>query len=377
MRHVSITENPAGNQETILVVDDNAPNRRLAEAILVTGGYRAVLAESGPEAIARFQALPPDLVLLDVLMPVMDGFETLRRLRELPRGPETPIMIVTALADLGSVQKAIEAGADDFVSKPINRTELLARIWSLLGARKLREEQHPMEGDADLQGLGQKQRELTSLLVHDLKHPLATIYFNAGLIARDASLSPKTQEKVRRILRGGELLDGMITSILDVMCDEDGSLRLHRGEVEIGALLAEVAGAMGPQAEANRQRIELVPNDKVNIQGDRDLLRRMLENLIDNATKYAPPESKILVEAEGKEGFVELRVRDKGPGVPLAQRNAVFQKYYQLERDAPASRRGRGLGLVLVRVAAEAHGGTVSVEDEPGGGSCFRVKIPR
>lgn len=362
--------------DTILVVDDNAANRLLAEAILASGGYSVELADSGPKALASFEANPPALVLLDVLMPGMDGFETLRRLRALPRGPETPIMIVTALTDLSAVQQAIEAGADDFVSKPINRTELLVRIWTLLGARRLREDRAP-DAEAELADFDQKQRELTSLLVHDLKHPLTTVYFNAGILARDASLPPKVQEKIRRILRAGETLDGMISSILDVTCSEDGSLKLHRTDFSVDELLAEVAATMEAQAEANRQRIEVFPNGVSRVHADRDLLRRVLENLVDNATKYAPPGSAIQLEVKGQEEWVEFRVHDRGPGIPAAHRKRLFQKYFQIDPDAKRSRRGHGLGLTLVRVAAEAHGGSVTVEDEPGGGSCFCVRVPK
>jgi two-component system, sensor histidine kinase and response regulator len=373
---MSASANGTAKRETILAVDDNAPNRLLAEAILSSAGYDVQLAESGQQAIEMFQASPPRLVLLDILMPGMDGFETLKRLRALPGGGATPIMIVTALTDLMTVQKAIELGADDFVAKPLNRTELLARIWSLLGARRSREAR--LAGLDESAFVDQQRAGITSLLVHDLKHPLTTIYFTAGLLVRDPALPSRMQEKIRRVLRASETLDHMIMSLLDVTCSEDGALRLNVTDFEVRALLAEVLSTMEPQAEANRQTIELVQKvlETMHVQGDRDLLRRMLENLIDNSTKYAPPESTIRLEVSGGDGCLEFRVRDEGPGIPLGHRHNVFHKYFQLEPEAHPGRRGRGLGLTMVRVAAEAHRGTVWIEDQPKG-SCFCVRIPQ
>lgn len=398
------------NGHKVLVVDDNAANRLLAEAILGHAGYTVELAESGRAALAAFEAGPPSLVLLDVLMPGMDGFETLGRLRALPGGAATPVVIVTALTDLASVQRAIACGADDFISKPINRTELLIRVWSLISMRSQRAAAAaaagaPASGRLGVQpevpggGPGQgrpgsdglaaagaaegapasKRHEVMDLIIHDLKHPLATIYFNAGLLRRDVSLSPRALEKVARILRSSEVLEAMIMNVLDVARSAEVGLRLSRSEFDLGLLLAEVAANMQPQAEASQQKIEhAAGQDVARVDADRDLVRRILENLVDNSTKYAPPATTIRLEARAGPEGVELRVRDQGPGIPPEKRSNVFEKYVQLERDAAAhGRRGRGLGLVFVRLAAEAHGGSVTIEDHPGGGGCFCVLLPR
>ncbi len=393
------------NGHKVLVVDDNAANRLLAEAILGHAGYTVELAESGRAALAAFEASVPSLVLLDVLMPGMDGFETLGRLRALPGGATTPVVIVTALTDLASVQRAIACGADDFISKPINRTELLIRVWSLISMRTQRAAAAAAAGtpasgrlgvQPDVPGGGpdqarpgsdglaagdgtSKRNEVMDLIIHDLKHPLATIYFNAGLLRRDVSLSPRALEKVARILRSSEVLEAMIMNVLDVARSAEVGLRLARSEFDLGLLLAEVASNMSPQAEASQQKIEhIAGQDVARVDADRDLVRRILENLVDNSTKYSPPSTTIRLEARSGPEGVELRVRDQGPGIPPERRSNVFEKYVQLERDAAAhGRRGRGLGLVFVRLAAEAHGGSVTIEDHPAGGGCFCVLLPR
>jgi signal transduction histidine kinase len=352
---------PTPKRELILVVDDDDSNRLLAEAILTADGYACVAVASGQAAIDAFATAKPALVLLDVLMPIMDGFETLRRLRALPSSATTPIIIVTALSDLASVQRALAAGADDFVTKPYNRLELLLRIRSLVSRRD--------PGSSD------QHDAIASLLVHDLKHPLTTIYFNAGLLRRDTSLNQRARECVARIIRASERLESMILNILDVTQSEETGLPLDRGEFDLGVLLTEVAKAQEPRAEANGQKIEVVDrSSRDHLAADRDVVRRVLENLLDNAQRYAPSQSTIHLEADDVDGQLELRVRDAGPGIPLETRDLVFERRGQAPR---TGRAGHGLGLVFVRMAAEAHGGSVQVEDTGATGTCLCVRIPR
>lgn len=351
----------------ILVVDDDRSLRRLAGQVLTTAGYEVQLAGDGQEALTAFQSgARPDLVLLDVVMPGMDGFETLARLRQLPGGAETLVVFVTGLADLSSVQRAIESGADDFVSKPFDAGELLMRIRALFGRRTA--ERRSREGPL--------RETMTTLLVHDLKHPLTTIYFNAGLLRRDPELPRKAQDKVRRILRASETLENMILSILDVTRSEQGALPIRPTRFDLFELLQELTATMGAQAELNGQRLEVSTTGARRVRADRDLVRRALENLIDNATSYAPSGTAIRVEAiVGEEAF-ELRVRDEGPGVPVERRREVFEKYVQSHREGVRGRKGRGLGLVFVRIAAEAHGGGAWIEDLQSG-SCFCIRVPQ
>jgi DNA-binding response OmpR family regulator len=170
-----MSDRPAESSPTILVVDDNLQNREVAEGHLVAAGYLAVQAESGEEALALLQGggPRPDLVLLDVLMPGLDGFETCRRIRALPGGTRIPVLFLTALGDLGTHKAALDSGADDFLTKPINRTELLIRVRSLLRIKALSDEQTrhleviSSQRDALVEAQRQKE-ELTALIVHDL-----------------------------------------------------------------------------------------------------------------------------------------------------------------------------------------------------------------
>ena len=362
----------------ILVVDDNLQNRKLVEACLAQAGYSVVLAESGMEALCLFEERTPDMVLLDVGMPGMDGFETCTRMRAMRGGNEVPIVFVTGLTDLGSHHRAMASGADDFLSKPVNRTELLLRVRSLLWIRKLRGELNAgydlIRSQRDALLTAQQQREgLTSLVIHDLKSPLSTILFNAEALVD--TCTGEDGEAARQIVAASLSMSRMVMNLLDISRSEDGALVPNMGDVDLAALARDL-GRSHPMRET-RHPLE-IESAKVHIEADADLLRRLLENLIDNAKKYSPENSSIRLEiALAEPGWVELRVRDQGAGIPLELREKIFEKYARLEADAAEhAASSRGLGLTFCRLAAEAHGGAIRVDDNLPHGSCFHVRLP-
>jgi signal transduction histidine kinase len=384
-----MSDRPADSSVTILVVDDNFQNREVAEGHLVGAGYRAVQAESGEEAIALLQsgALSPHLVLLDVLMPGLDGFETCRRIRALPGGARLPILFLTALGDLGTHKAALDSGADDFLTKPINRTELLIRVRSLLRIKELSDEQLrnleviSQQRDALVEAQRQKE-ELTQLIVHDLKNPLSSILSNVQFALTQESLGGDERDALRDVLRASQSMVRMVMNLLDISRSEDGALEPHMTEFQLPALLGEVSSEMERRIEDKGQKLELqVAGDVGVMTADRDLVRRILENLIDNAYKYGPRNATISLEASMSADAkaapaVELRVRDQGEGIPLIFRQKIFEKYARVGgRSAHEVRNSHGLGLVFCRRAVEVHGGEIWVEENQGKGSCFRVRL--
>jgi two-component system sensor histidine kinase/response regulator len=386
-----MSDRPAESTPTILVVDDNLQNREVAEGHLVAAGYLAVQAESGEEALALLQGggQRPDLILLDVLMPGLDGFETCRRIRALPGGTRIPVLFLTALGDLGTHKAALDSGADDFLTKPINRTELLIRVRSLLRIKALSDEQTrhleviSRQRDALVEAQRQKE-ELTALIVHDLKNPLSSILSNVQYALGQDALGPDERDSLRDVLRASQSMVRMVMNLLDVSRSEDGALVPHLSEFELPALLGEVSSEMERRIEDKGQKLVLaVAPDVRAMTADRDLVRRILENLVDNAYKYGPRRATIRIEAAllpaasgGAPEAVELRVRDEGEGIPLAFRQKIFEKYARVEgRAAHEVRNSHGLGLVFCRRAVEIHGGQIWVEENSARGSCFCVRL--
>jgi signal transduction histidine kinase len=384
-------DRPADPNITVLVVDDNFQNREVAEGHLVGAGYQAVQAESGEAALAMLQSPSPrpDLILLDVLMPGLDGFETCRRIRALPGGTNIPILFLTALGDLGTHKAALDSGADDFLTKPINRTELLIRVRSLLRIKALSDEQArnltviSQQRDALVEAHRQKE-ELTALIVHDLKNPLSSILSNVQYALSQAGLGDEERDSLRDVLRASQSMVRMVMNLLDISRSEDGALEPHLTEFDLSALLTEVVSEMERRIEDKEQKLALKLSADVRImKADRDLVRRIVENLVDNAYKYGPRRATIHVEAAllpanggGTPDTVELRVRDEGEGIPVAFRQKIFEKYARVQgRPAHEVRNSHGLGLVFCRRAVEVHGGQIWVEENAGKGSCFCVRL--
>jgi len=376
-----MTLEPPKHAPTVLVVDDNAANRQVAEGHLVAAGYAVQLAESGEQALAAFQKRPPDLVLLDILMPGWDGFETCKRLKALPEGREVPIVFLTALGDLTSHQKALENGADDFLIKPINRTELLIRVRSLLWVKRLKDELSNgydlirSQRDALLHAQRQKE-ELSALVVHDLKNPLTGILVNARFLITEPSIQGDPREALRDIVTSAEAMHRMVMNLLDISRSEDGTLVPKLGVVELGPLIEETCGTARRRMEERKLKLTLELSAQT-VRADRDLLQRLLENLIDNGIKYTPTGGGIEVETRREaDGQVLIRISDTGQGVPPAQRERIFEKYVRVEESGEAARSSRGLGLAFCRLAVEAHGGRIWVEDHVPQGTSFCVRMP-
>jgi two-component system sensor histidine kinase/response regulator len=384
-----MSDRPAESPVTILVVDDNFQNREVAEGHLVGAGYLAIQAESGEQALALLQSRRPDLILLDVLMPGLDGFETCRRIRALPDGAGIPVLFLTALGDLGTHKAALDSGADDFLTKPINRTELLIRVRSLLRIKELSDEQTSHlaviseQRDALVEAQRQKE-ELTALIVHDLKNPLSSILSNVQYALGQESLGADERDSMRDVLRASQSMVRMVMNLLDISRSEDGALVPHVSEFELPALLGEVCSEMQRRIEDKDQTVALtVAPDVRFMTADRDLVRRIIENLIDNAYKYGPRRATIKIEAAllprgsgDAADTVELRVRDEGEGIPMSFRQKIFEKYARVEgRSAHEVRNSHGLGLVFCRRAVEVHGGEIWVEENEARGSCFCVRL--
>ncbi len=369
---------PLAATSTVLVVDDHEPNRALARETLEDEGYRVVVADGGVAGVEAFEREGPDCVLLDVRMPGLDGFEVCARIRDLPGGSDVPVIFVTALRDVDAFDEALRAGGDDFLTKPVRPAELVLRVQAALKLRKLRAERHGLyeimrRQRDDLMRVSLYKERLTAFLVHDLKNPVNTMMLNAQLIVRDAQTSPASREAAASIQAEARTLVRMIMNLLDISKADEGRLVALRAPVDLAALVGEVLEALS--ARASDAGVELDATFEVaQAEADADLLRRVLENLIENAIRHAPSGTTVRVDALRRGDEVELRVADRGPGVPPELRERVFDRFVQAESGLPSSRAGRGLGLAFCKLVAEAHGARVWVEDgSPGAVFCFRL----
>jgi two-component system, sensor histidine kinase and response regulator len=365
---------------TVLVVDDNAQNRALAKETLEDEGYDVILAITGEEAIAAFELRRPDCVLLDVQMPGMGGLTACAKIRNLPGGADTPIVFLTALRDVDTFDNAVQAGADDFLTKPVRPSELIVRIQAALKLRRmsaeLREHYEIVRKQRDdLMRLQLQKERLMAFVVHDLKNPVSTMDLHAQVLLRDRDMPARAHESARLIRDEARSLMRLILNLLDISKTDEGRLTPKRSDVDLPTLVADVLKALEVRAEARHLVLRSQVTAKT-VHGDADLLRRVLENLLDNAVRHAPANSEVRVVADQRDKEVEIRVADAGTGVPIELRERVFEKFAQLEGDASSmSRTGRGLGLAFCKVAVEAHGGRIWIEDAAPG-AVFCVRLP-
>lgn len=361
--------------ESILVVDDDPRSRKLLVGYLRAEGYRVEEAENGETALASAGALPPDLVLLDVMMPGMTGYEVCKRLKEAPATRLCQVMLVTALDGSPDRVEGLDTGADDFVSKPVRREEFLAKVRALLRVRRLLVElQDARESLAARNEELQLKKTLAQSLVHDLKNPLSAILGNLDLLEIRAGddlryLVDRSRQGARRMLK-------MILNLLDVEGMEEGKLTPTAVRVDAADLARATVAECIPACEQKRVRLDLDAPDEVWLEADPVLLRRVMDNLISNAIAHSPGDGMVLVTARIREEGAEISVADEGPGIPDDQREQIFEKYAQLAPKRAGVSSNRGLGLTFCRLAVEAHGGTIWVEDAPNGGAVFRTLLP-
>jgi len=372
-------EDMTGRRSRILVVDDNEANRALAKATLEDDDYDVVLAEDGATALALFESAPPDCVVLDVRMPGLDGFAVCERIRALPTGADTPVLFLTAARDVDTFDRALRAGGDDFLTKPVRPTELVVRVQSALELRRVRSELREQYGllkrqRDDLLRLQLQKERLTAFLVHDLKNPVNTMDLHAQLLLRDKTSSPSVRESATLLRTEARRLTKMIVNLLDLSKADEGQLAPKRATVDLRALVSDVLNEDTVSADARDVRLESVI-DVETVEADADLLLRTVGNLVENAIRYAPAGTTVTVSACRAADGTEIRVVDRGRGIPAAEKERIFDAFAQLGLDtAPSSRNSRGLGLSFCKSAVEAHGGRIWVEDaSPGTMFCLTV----
>ena len=365
----------------ILVVDDNPLNRGALSDLLEAMGYQVDAAEDGDAALARVRSTLPDLILLDIMMPGMNGYEVCRRLKADPRSRNIPVVFVTALSDTEDKVAAIEAGGDDFLTKPFHRPMLLARIRSLLRLKRAGDE---LESSyRKLQALERLRDDLMKMIVHDLKSPLMGVLGTLEIIT-DGDLGPLSAEQQRLLAdahqRGDDMLH-LIDDLLELTQLEESRLTLQLTELEAGALLREVAEEWRVRVEHGAAELALDKPPPLHFRADEHLIRRVFGNLLGNAVKHGGSNLRIQLsaapepQADGGGTGVRFTVADNGVGIPEAYHDMIFHKFGSVGR-VRSELRSSGLGLTFCKLAVEAHGGRIWLQSGEGKGSAFHFVLP-
>jgi signal transduction histidine kinase len=354
---------------SILVVDDAVENLRLLSNMLGEYAYEIRPVTGGRDALRAIEHAPPDLILLDVTMPEMDGFEVCRRLRALGH-TDIPVVFLTALTDVENKVRAFEVGGDDYITKPFQVEEVLARVRLQLSLRAARKDL--LRSIERLQELERLRDDLVKMIVHDLRTPLTALLMQLQLLRMD--LTGEAAQTADDATASATRLSSMASTLLDVSRLEEGKMPLERSSVDLSALAVEVRKELAG-IEADRT-IEVVAAAPVIATCDAALIRRVLENLVSNGIKHTPRGGRLRIRVEPCAAGVRVAVEDEGPGVPAAARERIFQKFGAVEVRHDSAYHSVGLGLAFCRLAVEAHGGTIGVSDAVPHGSVFAFELP-
>ncbi len=357
----------------ILIVDDTLENLRLLASMLGQQNYEVRPVTNGRQALLAVGQDPPDLILLDISMPEMDGYEVCSRLKLDAKTKDIPVIFLTALSDFADKVKAFAAGGVDFITKPFQLEEVHARVRTHLALRRSVRELE--QSYARLRELEQLRDDLVHMIVHDMRSPLMVLTGHLTLLRQDGagSWNDEADRDLRAAVRAAEAVRGLANDLLDVSRLEQGKLELKRQRCELAALLREVAGGIGALDRERALRIDA--SEAVVVTCDVGLVRRVVENLLNNAVKHTPAGAGIEIALTAADGRVRVAISDEGPGVPVDMREKVFEKFGAVTTRRDKRYHSAGLGLAFCKYAIDAHGGAIGIDDHAPTGATFWFEL--
>ncbi len=362
----------------ILLVDDDPIMRELASAKLSAAGHDVACANDGAEALEALTRDGADLVISDLDMPVMNGFELTRRIRASETFADTPVIVVTGSDHASAVEAAFAAGATSFLAKPINWTLFSQSAMFVLRASR---DQRALRAARDLAEAGARFKDgLMSVMSHELRTPLNAIIGFGQILSEqfDQEKDHLHQEYAEYIVDGGRRLLNSVSDMLLASDARSGPIVINEVECAAGEIVEAARAASEKSAAlADISLSVAVENPDLELHGDRGLLTRALAKLIDNAVKFSPRGARVIVGATlTRAGGLAFLVQDQGPGIPPDRLAALVQPFAQSDLSLHRSKEGLGLGIPLAHAIAEAHGASFRLESVVGEGTKALIALP-
>ncbi|AUS99347.1 hybrid sensor histidine kinase/response regulator [Nostoc sp. CENA543] len=355
------------NQPSILVIDDEPDNFDVIEALLFNEGYELNYAASGQRVIERLKIVQPDVILLDVMMPDVDGIEVCKHIKSHSQWQYIPIIMVTALTAKEDMVRCMAAGADDFISKPVNGLELRARVNSMLRIKR----QHD-----DLQALLNLREDMVKMILHDMRNPLTSILLATEILKLPHFPPERQKTKVEQIVNSVQQLQALIDDLMIMAKLESGKMVLNYTNVDLVSLCLSALNSF--EAIATQKNLRLIsdfPQPHIHLNLDVLIFRRVIDNLLSNAIKFSPKNSQVILQtSDCRPESIMIQVADSGVGISDEAKQIIFEKYEVGTLMPEVSQ--LGLGLAFCKMAIEAHGGTITVKNNQPRGSVFTVVLP-
>jgi len=374
-------ENPA----SVLIVEDNRESTDLLVYFLKPAGYALQTAVDGVEALKYVKHQPPDIILLDAMLPRLNGYQVCRHLKSDPKTEHIPIIMITALKELKDKVKALEVGADDFITKPFDSIELMARVKSLLRLKKyhddlIKQNQQLIQQQKLLERENILKKELTNLIIHDMKNPLFVIQGNLQMMnmVRENGEEYDEGKYTRRIERSSRGLHRMILNLLDISRLEQESIELQYERVDLHQIIRETLSYIQDNPRFDNKKCELhLARILPHVQLDKMLFERVLDNIFAFLFMNAPDFSEITFRTSINDtGIVEISASHSGKYIPKEYQEKLFSKLDQPALRNAGLKLSRGLSLIFCKLALQAHRGDIVIDSAYRGGTRFIITIP-
>ncbi len=367
---------PENAKSIIFIVDDDPTNLHVLVDALSHENVTVSAAKSGEEALKQVEKVNPDIILLDVLMPGIDGFETCRRLKENETTTEIPIIFMTALADTVNTVTGFEVGGVDYITKPFQVEDLLARVNAHLTIRK--QQQHIRKQNEQLKELNATKDKFFSLIAHDLRNPLVGFLSFAHIIEHLEDMGKdQSQELTRQFRESAENLFALLENLLAWSRIQRGILEYLPQQINIGAIAARNVKLLTLNAEQKQITLSNSSQAEIPVYADFNMLDTVIRNLLSNALKFTKRGGTVTISATYDENAVMVSVSDTGMGIAEEKLPNLFRIDAKTQREGTDDEKGTGLGLILCKEFVERQGGSIWVESKVGKGSCFTVSLPR
>jgi signal transduction histidine kinase len=355
----------------ILVAEDIPKNMEVVCNILRKAGYRMAMAANGRQALKMLSNVKPDLILLDIMMPEMDGFEACRHIKKDSETKDIPIIFLTAKTDTIDIVKGFKLGAVDYITKPFRGAELLSRVKNHLELKFSREA---------LKELNATKDKFFSIIAHDLKDPLSFLLLSADSLYNQYDSFDETKRKdyIHRFYNNSQQISELLENLLVWALSQSGSIEIKPGKIDIGTLVTESIDLLKGNAQKKNIALSSQIGPGTFAFADKNMIRTVLRNLISNAVKFTPPGGEVKVNASTstKGDWLEISVSDTGVGINTQDITGLFRIDVKKSTRGTAKEKGTGLGLILCKEFVEKNNGSIKVTSTPGKGSCFTFTLP-
>ena len=372
------------NKPTVLVVDDNPTNLQVLLESLRQTGVKILVARSGESAIQQAEYGKPDVILLDVMMPGMDGFETCRRLKTRETFKDVPVIFMTALTETSDKVKGFQVGGVDYITKPLHHEEVLARVSTHLTMRQMRQqlqEQHLLlqEKHAQLQAINASKDKFFSIISHDLRSPLSAVLTGLRMLtdSKNGLSGDEQQEIICDARDTTERLYALLENLLSWARIQRGVMEFAPRPLDMRPLLDQNARLFAANAAQKRIAICQTVTEPILICADRAMVDAVIRNLLSNALKFTEAHGTITISASQGDAAVEVAIADTGVGMSAETLAKLFRLDVRYDQPGTAGEKGTGLGLNVCKEFVEKNNGTISVESVPGTGTMFCLRFPK